>query len=46
MLRDFHNIQHADALLAHDGEELVRDADGAPVSRWDGRSLMLPVRYG
>ena len=41
VLRDFHNIQHADALLAHDGEELVRDADGAPVSRWDGRSTRL-----
>ena len=36
ILRDFHNIQHADALLTSDGEELVRGADGAPASHWDG----------
>ncbi len=38
ILRDFRTIQHADALLASDGEELVRDAAGRPVTRWDGRT--------
>ena len=38
ILRDFRTVQHADALLASDGEELVRDATGRPVTRWDGRT--------
>ncbi len=38
ILRDFRTIQHADALLASDGEELVRDAAGQPITRWDGRT--------
>ena len=36
ILRDFRTIQHADALLASDGEELMRDAAGGRVTRWDG----------
>ncbi len=38
ILRDFHNIRHADALLTFDREELARDADGVPVTRWDGHT--------
>jgi restriction-modification enzyme MmeI-like protein len=39
ILRDFHNIRHADALLAYDDEVLVRGAGGVPVTRWDGRTM-------
>ena len=39
ILRDFHNIQQADALLRYDREELVRDRAGHPVTRWDGRTF-------
>lgn len=38
ILRDFRTIQHADALLTYDGEEVVRDATGHAVTRWDGRT--------
>ncbi len=38
ILRDFRNIRHADALLDYDDEELVRDKNGLPVTRWDGRT--------
>jgi len=38
ILRDFHNIQEADSLLTYDAEEIVRDAAGTPVTRWDGRT--------
>ncbi len=41
ILRDFGNIRHADALLEGDGEELARDAGGAPLTRWDGRTMKL-----
>jgi hypothetical protein len=36
VLRDFHNIECRDAVLAYDKEELVTDEKGKPVSRWDG----------
>ena len=39
ILRDFRNIQQADALLRYDREELVRDRAGHPVTRWDGRTF-------
>ena len=39
ILRDFHTIQHADALLASDGEEIVCDAAGRPITRWNGRTM-------
>ncbi len=40
VLRDYKNIECRDAVLAWDGEpELVRDAQGKPVTRWDGESM-------
>jgi hypothetical protein len=36
VLRDFHNIEHRDALIDYDAVEVVRNADGQPVTRWDG----------
>ncbi len=36
VLRDFHNIEHRDALIDSDGVETITDADGNPVTRWDG----------
>ncbi len=36
VLRDFHNIEHRDALIAYDAVELVTDESGKPVTRWDG----------
>ncbi|MBK8161183.1 MAG: class I SAM-dependent DNA methyltransferase [Rhodospirillaceae bacterium] len=36
ILRNFHNIQRQDAILAYDAEELARDEHGKPLSRWDG----------
>lgn len=38
ILKDFHNIENRDAVLAWDDVELVRDEHGKPVSRWDGRT--------
>ena len=38
ILSDFRNIQQADSLLTYEREELVRDAAGAVVTRWDGRT--------
>lgn len=39
VIRKFHNIECRDAVLAYDAEEVVTDASGQPVTRWDGRSL-------
>lgn len=39
ILRDFHNIREGDSLLAYAREDPERDAHGAPVSRWDGRTF-------
>ncbi|MEZ5539065.1 MAG: type IIL restriction-modification enzyme MmeI [Pseudomonadales bacterium] len=39
VLRDFHNIENRDAVLAYDGIELLRDEKGVPVSRWDGKTF-------
>jgi len=36
VLRDFHNIEHRDALIAYDAVELLRDESGKPRTRWDG----------
>ena len=42
VLRDYKNIECRDAVLAWDGDpELVRDASGEPVTRWDGESMKL-----
>jgi hypothetical protein len=37
-LRNFRNIDHSDALLTWQREELVRGPDRRPVTRWDGRT--------
>ena len=39
ILRDFKNIECRDAVLAYDGVEIVTDANGQPLTRWDGRTL-------
>ncbi|WP_323846007.1 class I SAM-dependent DNA methyltransferase [Microbulbifer magnicolonia] len=36
VLRDFHNIEHRDALIDYDARELVTDDSGVPLTRWDG----------
>ncbi len=36
VIRRFHNIGHRDALLAYDGVEPALDADGNPLTHWDG----------
>ncbi|NJC28076.1 class I SAM-dependent DNA methyltransferase [Neolewinella antarctica] len=36
VLRDYHNIENRDAVLAWDHAEDVLDDDGNPVTRWDG----------
>ncbi|MEZ5476219.1 MAG: hypothetical protein R3E95_01570 [Thiolinea sp.] len=47
ILRDFHNIENRDAVLAYDGVETVLDAAGEPVTRWDGRTTKRhPVTAG
>jgi len=38
IIRDFHNIERRDAVLDWDAVEPLLDADGRPVSRWDGRT--------
>ena len=38
VLKDFHNIEHRDALLEYDSREPVCDDNGAPVTIWDGTS--------
>jgi hypothetical protein len=36
VLRDFHNIEHRDALITYDAVDLVTDESGKPLTRWDG----------
>lgn len=44
VLKDFHNIECRDAVLAYDRIEYETDAQGKPVTRWDGRTMkMHPV---
>ena len=38
VLRDFHNIEHRDAVLAYDAVEFATDEHGRPLTRWDGVS--------
>ena len=38
VLRDFHNIEHRDALINYDGIDFALDAAGKPLTRWDGLS--------
>ena len=39
VLKDFRNVECRDAVLAYDGVEFVTDAQGRPVTRWDGRTM-------
>jgi len=39
LLKDAHNIECRDAVLAWDAIELVTDDVGRPITRWDGRTL-------
>ena len=39
VLKDFHNIEHRDAVLAYDGAEPATDNAGRPMMRWDGRGM-------
>ena len=38
VLKKFRNIEYRDAVLAWDSIELMRDAQGKPLSHWDGRT--------
>lgn len=39
VLKDFHNVECRDALLAYDRMDYVTDERGVPVSRWDGKTM-------
>lgn len=41
VVRDFHNIECRDALLAYDKVEYVTDESGRPVTRWDGKTTKI-----
>ncbi|MGY4883262.1 class I SAM-dependent DNA methyltransferase [Xanthomonas citri pv. eucalyptorum] len=41
VIRDFRNIESRDAVLAYDRVELVTDAHGRPVTRWDGETMKV-----
>jgi hypothetical protein len=46
VLHAYGTIREQDAILAYDREELLRDAHGAPATRWDGVSMKRhPVTY-
>lgn len=38
IIKDYHNIECRDAVLAWDAVEPLLDDDGQPVTRWDGRT--------
>ncbi|MCB0004754.1 MAG: hypothetical protein KDH86_19585, partial [Anaerolineae bacterium] len=38
VLRDFHNVECRDAVLAWDSMEEEKGEDGKPLTRWDGRT--------
>jgi len=38
IIRNFHNIEHRDALIEYDGTEPALDDQGRPITRWDGRT--------
>ena len=38
VIKKFRNVECRDAVLAYDGTELVLDADGRPVTHWDGQT--------
>ncbi|MEO6754697.1 MAG: DNA methyltransferase, partial [Chthoniobacteraceae bacterium] len=39
IIKNFHNIECRDAVLASDRTKPVLDEQGAPVTRWDGRTM-------
>jgi hypothetical protein len=39
VIHDYGNIEHRDAVLAYDGMEPMRSADGQLVQRWDGKTF-------
>jgi len=39
VLKEFHNIECRDAVLAYDRIEFETDANGKPVTRWDGKTM-------
>lgn len=39
VLKDFHNIEHRDAVLAWEKIEFVTDEKGIPVTHWDGKTM-------
>lgn len=39
VLRDYHNIECRDAVLAYDAKEPLLDDQGKPVTRWDGETM-------
>lgn len=39
VLRDYHNIECRDAVLAYDAVEPALDDDGKPITRWDGETM-------
>lgn len=41
VLRNFANIREQDAILAYDRLDVLRDADGHPITRWDGLTFKL-----
>ncbi len=44
VLRDYHNIECRDAVLAYDRVEPAVDGEGKPITRWDGETMkMSPV---
>lgn len=41
VLRDFHNIEHRDALITYDAVELIIHESGKPNTRWDGLTYKI-----
>ncbi len=41
IIRNFHNIECRDAVLAWDAVAPLLDAEGRPVTRWDGRTMKI-----
>jgi hypothetical protein len=39
VIHDYGNIECRDAVLAYDLEEIALDANGKPITRWDGRTF-------
>lgn len=43
ILRNFHNIREQDSLLTYSKAEPERDMQGAPITRWGGRTRAHPI---